>query len=72
MTQQSHCWAYTPRKLELKDTHVHQCSSQHCLQYLGHGSNLDVHWQMNGEENCDTYTQWNITQLTKRTHLNQF
>ena len=22
MTQQSHCWAYTPRKLELKETHV--------------------------------------------------
>ena len=21
-----------------------QCSLQHCLQYLGHGSNLDVHW----------------------------
>ena len=25
-----------------------QCSSQHCLQQLGHGRNLDVHWQMNG------------------------
>ena len=22
MTQQSHCWAYIPRKLELKETHV--------------------------------------------------
>ena len=22
MAQQSHCWAYTPRKPELKDTHV--------------------------------------------------
>ena len=22
MTQQSHCWAYTPRKSELKETHV--------------------------------------------------
>ena len=32
MTQQSHCWAYTPRKPELKQTHVPQCSSQHCLQ----------------------------------------
>ena len=30
--QQSHCWAYTPRKPELKETHVPQCSSQHCLQ----------------------------------------
>ena len=24
--------AYTPRKPELKETHVPQCSSQHCLQ----------------------------------------
>ena len=48
MTQQSHCWAYTPRKPELKETHVSQCSSQHCLQELGHGSNLDVHWQTSG------------------------
>ena len=30
-TQQSHCWAYTPRKPELKETRVPQCSSQHCL-----------------------------------------
>ena len=28
ITQQSHCWAYTPRKPELKETHVPQCSSQ--------------------------------------------
>ena len=27
----SHCWAYTPRKPELKETCVPQCSSQHCL-----------------------------------------
>ena len=26
-----HCWAYTPRKPELKETRVPQCSSQHCL-----------------------------------------
>ena len=31
MIQQSHCWAYTLRKPELKETHVPQCSSQHCL-----------------------------------------
>ena len=31
MTQQSHCWAHTPRKPELKETHVPQCSLQHCL-----------------------------------------
>ena len=29
MIQQSHCWAYTPRKPELKETRVPQCSSQH-------------------------------------------
>ena len=28
MTQQSHCWAYTPRKPVLKETRVPQCSSQ--------------------------------------------
>ena len=27
-----------------------------------HGSNLDVHRQMNGERSCGTYTQWNVTQ----------
>ena len=31
MTLQSHCWAYTPRKPDLKETHVPQCSLQHCL-----------------------------------------
>ena len=31
-TQQSHCWAYTLRKPELKETRVPQCSSQYCLQ----------------------------------------
>ena len=30
-TQQSHCWAYTPRKPELKETRAPQCSSQRCL-----------------------------------------
>ena len=30
-TQQSHCWAYTPRKPELKETRVPHCSLQHCL-----------------------------------------
>ena len=31
MTQQSYCWAYTPRKPEVKETHVSQYSLQHCL-----------------------------------------
>ena len=29
---QSHCWAYTPRKPELKETRIPQCSSQHSVQ----------------------------------------
>jgi len=32
MTQQSHCWAYTLKKPELKETHVPQSSLQHHLQ----------------------------------------
>ena len=28
----SHCWAYTPRKPQLKETRVPQCSSEHRLQ----------------------------------------
>ena len=28
-----HCWTYTPRKPELKETHVPQCLSQRCLSY---------------------------------------
>ena len=39
---------YTLRKPKLRKTHVPQCSLQHYLQQLGHGSNLDVHWQTNG------------------------
>ena len=31
MTQQSHCGAYTPRKQEMKETRVPQCSSQHFI-----------------------------------------
>ena len=46
VTQQPHCWAYTPRKPELKQTRVPQCSLQHCLQQLECGSNLDVKQQM--------------------------
>ena len=46
--QQSHGWAHTLRKRELKETRVPRCSLWHCLQWLGHRSNPDVHWQMNG------------------------
>ena len=65
MTQQYHYWAQFLRKPELKKTHVPQSSLQHYLQSLGHGSNLDVHQQMNGQGKCGTYTQWSITQPQK-------
>ena len=32
MNVQDYCWAYTPRKPELKETHILQCSLQHYLQ----------------------------------------
>ena len=49
-TQQFHCWAYALRKSQLKKTPVPQCLSQHYLQQPGHGSNLDVHRQINKED----------------------
>ena len=30
------------------------------MENSGHGNNLDVHQQMNGQESSGTYTQWNI------------
>ena len=33
MTQQSHFWAYTPRKPELKETSVLQCSALFMIQF---------------------------------------
>ena len=40
------------KKLNISDPnwkrHVSHCSLQHYLQQLEHGSNLDVHRQMNG------------------------
>ena len=32
----THCWAYTSRKPDLKDTHIPLCSPQHYLQQSGH------------------------------------
>ena len=40
MTQQSYSRAYTQRKPQLEKIHESQCSLQHYLQQLGHGSNL--------------------------------
>ena len=37
-------------------------SEQHYSQKPRHGSNLNVHQQMNGLRICGTYIQWNITQ----------
>ena len=50
-----------PEEIKIeKKTHVSHCSLQHYLQQPEHGSNLDVHRQMNGWS-CGTKTQWNIT-----------
>ena len=40
-----------------------QVSLQHYLQQLGHGSKLDVYWQVNGFGSCATHIQRNINQL---------
>ena len=39
---------YTLKKPEFKKTQAPRCPLQHYFQQLGHGSNLDVHLQMNG------------------------
>ena len=44
MTQQSHCWAYTPRKPELKEAHVPQCSSFHLLAIVNSAAE---YWYLN-------------------------
>ena len=37
-----------------------------------HGSNLNVHRQMNGKRRCGTYIQWNITQPLKKNEIMPF
>ena len=71
MTQQSHCWAYTPRKPELKDT----CTPV----FIAALFTIARTWKQprcpsadEWIESCGPYTQWNINQLLKRMHLNQF
>ena len=66
MTQQSHCWAYTPRKPELKETHVPS-------MFIAALFTIARTWKQprypSADEwirECGTYTQWNITQLLKR------
>ena len=50
MTQQSHYSVYTLREPKVEKTHVPQCSLQHYLQLVEHGSNLDVLQQMMNKE----------------------
>ena len=38
-SQQSHSWAFTLRKPNFKKTQVSPCSSQHYVQWPGHGRN---------------------------------
>ena len=54
-----------PEETKLKKTHASHFSLQHYLQQLGHGSNLDVHQQMNGQRSCGTYIQWNIKAIQR-------
>ena len=65
MTQQSQWWAYTLRKPELKETLVPWCSFTIARTWKQPRCPLAY-------ESCGTYTQWNIIQLLKRMHLNQF
>ena len=62
MTQQSHFWAYTLRKPELKETHVpnvHHRSTVYNSQDM-EATEMSISRQMDKKV---IYTQWNITQL---------
>ena len=56
MSPQSYYWACALRKPQLRGTHVPPCSSQHCLQQLGHGSSLHVQQIMDTEAVVHIYT----------------
>ena len=61
VTQQSCSLAYICGKPQFKKIHVPQCSLEHYLQSPGHGSNLNVHQQRNGQKIYATYIQLNIS-----------
>ena len=73
MAQQSQCWAYTPRKSELKDTHVPHPMFIAALFMIART------WK---QPRCPLADEWirnlwyiytmDITELFKRMHLNQF
>ena len=42
---------------EIRTEKASQCSLQQYLQQLGHGSNLDVHQQINALRSCGMYIQ---------------
>ena len=48
MTQQSHAWACTWRKIFFKKVPAPQSSLQHYLQQPGHGDHLSAHQLMSG------------------------
>ena len=62
----------SPRTITTDPEHHSKSGSRNKRSCTGHGSNLEVHQQMNGLESCGTYTQWSIIQPLKRIHLNQF
>jgi len=67
MTQQSHCWAYTPRIPELKETDTPVFVAALFI--------IARTWKQPRCPSADEWirnTQWSITQPLKRMHLNQF
>ena len=72
MTQKSHCWAYTPSKPEVKETHVPPVFIATLLTTARAWKQPRCPLADEWIESCGAYTQWNITQLLKRMHLNQF
>ena len=44
-------------KTQFKKIRASQCSLQHYLQQQRHGSNLNVHWQRNGQRGCSVHKQ---------------
>ena len=84
MTQKSHSWDYTPRKPELKETHVlrkkRKKERDTCIPMLIAALFIIARtWKQprcpsedKWIQSCGTYTQWNITWPLKRIRLNQF
>ena len=67
MTQQSHYWAYTQRKLIEKDMCTPVFTA--ALFTIARTGNQTRNPSTSEQESCGTYIQWNITQLYKGMHF---